>query len=80
MIKAYKYIGRFSDLTKLCYRTKSTESALSVCRQLNLKEKVKAGDPRQSETGIRVQYFDYFLIIDFEATCDQHDRPSPQVC
>ena len=34
----------------------------------------------KSSTGISEQNFDYFLVLDFEATCDDITRLRPQVC
>ena len=34
----------------------------------------------KSSPGIREQTFDYFLVLDFEATCDDLTRLKPQVC
>lgn len=41
------------------------------------KEKIKP--MHQQQSNIKKQIYDYLLVLDFEATCDKSETPSPQV-
>lgn len=34
---------------------------------------------RLTMAGLKEQNFDYFLVLDFEATCQKNNKPNPQV-
>jgi ERI1 exoribonuclease 3 len=57
----------------LARRWNSTTSAWSICRRLRNSHLMAVANETQP-----AQRFDYFLILDFEATCDKDVQLSPQ--
>ncbi|XP_078657354.1 ERI1 exoribonuclease 3-like [Branchiostoma floridae x Branchiostoma belcheri] len=53
---------------------------LTICRFMAYKNTGSANNPvlGGKGVGIQPQGFDYFLVLDFEATCDNNNTPKPQ--
>lgn len=55
-------------------------SSLNFCTSYVLRRKPIGGHKlRMATPALKPQYFDYFLVLDFEATCQENEQIRPQV-
>ena len=69
---------KFMQLNKMASNSISTTSPHSKKKSENSNGQFSF--PIRQLKSISKQNYDYFLVLDFEATCDAEKTPQPQVC